>query len=65
MHVHSNDTDATNGIRAYIGMKAKLTKVAGTQTFHNANISSLMLVRYSAKHRPISGSLCMTSSLVQ
>ena len=40
MHVQMSDVEATHGMRAYIGIKAKLTRVDGTQIFHSAGRSS-------------------------
>ena len=41
MQVHSSEVVATHGMRAHIGISAKLRNVDGTHSFHSATRSSL------------------------
>ena len=42
IHVQKSDVPATQGIRAHIGMKLKLSNIDGIQTFHMAIKSSFI-----------------------
>ena len=62
--VQMSEVDATHGMRAHIGMKAKLRKVDGIQTFHSAIRSSFMLTVYSPTALAGSGLSEVTKSLI-
>ena len=61
IQVHKRDVVVTQGIRAHIGMKAKLRNMDGIQIFQSAIKSSLMFFLYAVIARFISGMSAFTT----